>query len=181
MHAVSVSVCVCCWQGDPFEETTFIGPIIALSEAKRIESWVDNAVKAGAKVLVGGKRDGVFYDATILENVSSDVEVMKEEVFGPVIVLISYTNFQNAIHSVNDSKFGLQAGVFTTDINKAFYAYEHLDVGGVLINDVPSLRVDSQPYGGVKDSGIGREGIRYAMEDMTELRVMILKDAGKLN
>lgn len=167
-------------KGDPLSEDTYIGPIIAESEAKRIESWVNKAVLQGAKVLVGGKRDGVFYDATILEHVHPDMEIHCEEVFGPVMELIPYNHFKSVIDEVNMSKFGLQAGVFVTDINKAFYAFEKLDVGGVCINDAPSMRIDSQPYGGVKDSGLGREGVRYAMEDMTEVRVMLLRNAGQL-
>eukprot|EP00897_Mesotaenium_endlicherianum_P005715 jgi/Mesen1/5171/ME000257S04450 len=168
-------------KGDPFDEDTFIGPIIAESEAKRIEMWVNHAAQNGARVLCGGKRDGVFYDATLLENVSPAMEVHCEEVFGPVMCLIPFTGFKACIDEVNASKFGLQAGVFTHDLNKAFYAFEHLDVGGVCVNDVPSMRIDSQPYGGVKDSGLGREGIRYAIEDMTEIRVMLLCNVGTLS
>ncbi|KAH7438383.1 hypothetical protein KP509_04G012500 [Ceratopteris richardii] len=167
-------------KGDPLNEDTFIGPLIAESEAKRIENWVDKAVSNGARVLAGGKRDDSFYDATILENVSPDMEVHCEEVFGPVMELIAYDDFKYAVSEVNKSKFGLQAGVFTSDINKAFYAFQQLDVGGVVINDVPSMRIDSQPYGGVKDSGLGREGVKYAMEDMTEVRVMLLRNVGTL-
>lgn len=167
-------------KGDPLNEDTYIGPIIAESEAKRIEAWVDKAVSNGARVLAGGKRDGSFYDATILEGVQPEMQIHCEEVFGPVMELIPYENFKSVVHEVNKSKFGLQAGVFVSDINKAFYAFEQLDVGGVLINDVPSMRIDSQPYGGVKDSGLGREGIKYAMEDMTEIRVMLLRNAGQL-
>eukprot|EP00850_Spirogloea_muscicola_P000960 SM000003S11205 [mRNA] locus=s3:1500774:1509493:- [translate_table: standard] len=167
-------------EGDPLEEETFIGPIIAESEAKRIEQWVDHAVENGARVLIGGKRDGVFYKATVMENVRPDMEVHCEEVFGPVVVLIPYDDFVTTINDVNASKFGLQAGVFTRDLNKTFYAFEHLDVGGVCINDVPSMRIDSQPYGGVKDSGLGREGLRYAMEDMTETRVMLMRNVGQI-
>ncbi|KAL2652874.1 hypothetical protein R1flu_021002 [Riccia fluitans] len=167
-------------KGDPKDEKTFIGPLIAESEAKRIETWVKEAVNCGAKVLLGGKREGAFYDATVLENVHPEAEIHKEEAFGPVMELTPYKTFKAAIANVNQSKFGLQAGVFVTDLNKAFYAFEQLEVGGVCINDVPSMRIDSQPYGGVKESGLGREGVRYAMEDMTELRVMILKDVGQL-
>lgn len=168
-------------KGDPFDEETFIGPIISEGEAKRIEEWVNNAVDHGAKVLCGGKREGTVFDATVLENVDQSTEVYKEEVFGPVVCLAPYASFEAVIDEVNASKFGLQAGVFTHDLNKAFYAFERLDVGGVLINDVPSMRIDSQPYGGVKDSGLGREGIRYAMEDMTETRVMLMRNVGQLS
>ncbi|OAE25968.1 hypothetical protein AXG93_1712s1480 [Marchantia polymorpha subsp. ruderalis] len=167
-------------KGDPSDEKTFIGPLISESDAKRIEGWVNEAVKGGARVLTGGKRDGAFYDATILEDVSPEAQVHTEEVFGPTMELASYKDYKTAIANVNQSKFGLQAGVFVADLNKAFYAFEQLDVGGVCINDAPSMRIDSQPYGGVKDSGLGREGVRYAMEDMTELRVMLLRNAGQL-
>ncbi|CAM6082216.1 unnamed protein product [Calypogeia fissa] len=167
-------------KGDPSDENTFVGPLIHESEAKRIEGWVNNAVAKGAKVLTGGKREGALYDATILENIDPDTEVHAEEVFGPVMGLYKYSDFKAAISEVNMSKFGLQAGVFVTDLNKAFYAFEKLEVGGVCINDVPSMRIDSQPYGGVKESGLGREGVKYAMEDMTELRVMILRNVGQL-
>eukprot|EP00250_Pteridium_aquilinum_P001226 c11433_g1_i1 orf=512-3865(-) len=167
-------------KGDPLNEDTFIGPLIAESEAKRIEAWVEKAVSHGARILAGGKRDGSFYDATILDGVDPDMEIHSEEVFGPVMELISYGDFKSAVHEVNKSKYGLQAGVFVSDINKAFYAFEKLDVGGVLINDVPTMRIDSQPYGGVKESGCGREGIKYAMEDMTEIRLMMMRNAGQL-
>lgn len=168
-------------KGDPQSEDTFIGPIISEGEAKRIESWIQKAVEKGAKLLCGGTREGVFVDATIVEDCPLDVELNCEEAFGPVCVISSFNNFKKVIAEVNNSKFGLQAGIFTKDMDKAFYAYEHLEVGGVVINDVPSVRIDSQPYGGVKDSGIGREGIRYAIEDMTELKIMLMKNVGQLN
>eukprot|EP00735_Rhodelphis_limneticus_P002611 TRINITY_DN1353_c0_g1::TRINITY_DN1353_c0_g1_i1::g.20104::m.20104 TRINITY_DN1353_c0_g1::TRINITY_DN1353_c0_g1_i1::g.20104 ORF type:complete len:514 (+),score=164.96,sp/A6UVT6/LADH_META3/35.06/7e-92,Aldedh/PF00171.17/2.9e-138 TRINITY_DN1353_c0_g1_i1:64-1542(+) len=167
-------------KGDPLDVETFIGPMIAESEAVRLETWINNAVAKGAKVLVGGKREGVYLDATIMTDVPRDTEIYAEEAFGPVFVVEKFSDFKSVVESVNDSKFGLQAGVFTNNMHRAFYAFEHCDVGGVVINDVPSVRVDSQPYGGVKDSGIGREGIRYAIEDMTELRVMLMKDMGKI-
>ncbi|MCO5558689.1 hypothetical protein L7F22_012275 [Adiantum nelumboides] len=167
-------------KGDPLNEDTFIGPLIDESEAKRIEAWVEKAVSNGARILAGGKRDGSFYDATILEGVTPDMEIHCEEVFGPVMELIPYDDFKSVVFEVNKSKFGLQAGVFVRDINKAFYAFEQLDVGGIVINDVPSMRIDSQPYGGVKESGLGREGIKYAMEDMSEVRVMLLRNVSQL-
>ena len=117
-------------------------------------------------------------DATLLENVPHNESIWTEEIFGPVAAIQSFSSFRSVIEVVNASKFGLQAGVFTNNMQHAFYAFEQLDVGGVVINDVPSVRIDSQPYGGVKESGLGREGIRYAIEDMTEIRVMVLKDAG---
>lgn len=164
--------------GDPLNEDTFLGPMISEDDAKRIESWVNDAVKGGAKVLCGGKRDGVFYDATLVENVPTDADLRCKEAFGPVATVAPFSSFEQACDMVNDSVFGLQAGVFTRNINSAFYAFNELEVGGVVINDVPSFRVDNMPYGGVKESGLGREGIRFAIEDMTELRLMVLNQVG---
>lgn len=166
--------------GDPLDVDTFIGPMISEKEAKRCEDWANEAIEMGATLLVGGKRDGVMFEATILENVNSTCKVVSEEVFGPLFVLDSYTDFKQVIEVVNATKFGLQAGIFSNDIHKCFYAFNNLEVGGVIINDIPSMRVDSQPYGGVKDSGLGREGIKYAIEDMTEIRVLVMKGVGKL-
>ncbi len=165
--------------GDPLDEETFLGPIISENDAKRLESWVNSAVEQGGRVVVGGKRDGVFYDATLVENVPRSEKLSCDEAFGPVATLSKFTDFQDAIDEVNDSVFGLQAGVFTRDIHNAFRAFNELEVGGVVINDVPSMRVDSMPYGGVKESGLGREGIRFAMEDMTEVRLMVLNRVGR--
>jgi len=166
--------------GDPLEESTSLGPIISEEEARRVEQWVSDAVDHGAKVLTGGKRDGAFFSATWLEKVDSTDNAYCQEVFGPVGTLETFTDFKAAINRVNDSDFGLQAGVFTKDIDRAFYAWNELEVGGVVINDIPSMRVDSMPYGGVKDSGLGREGVRYAMEDMTEIRLLVLNRLGRL-
>jgi len=165
-------------KGSPQEEDTFLGPLITEADAKRVENWVNSS---GGTVLTGGKRDGCFYDATILENVSKKSELNCKEVFGPVCFLEKFQDFKQACEAVNDSAFGLQAGVFTDNIHKAFYAFDALHVGGVVINDIPSARVDAQPYGGVKDSGVGREGLRYAIEDFSELKIMLMKDIGKLN
>jgi acyl-CoA reductase-like NAD-dependent aldehyde dehydrogenase len=121
-----------------------------------------------------------MFEATILEKPDPMCKVVSEEVFGPIFVLDEYTDFKEVIDRVNNTKFGLQAGVFSNDIHKCFYAFNNLEVGGVVINDIPSMRVDSQPYGGVKDSGLGREGIKYAIEDMTDIRVMLLKGVGDL-
>lgn len=162
-------------QGDPRDEKTFIGPMIAESEAKRLHGWIVEAKARGATVLCGGERSGAFVSATVLENVPSDCAANTEEAFGPLVNIAPYDTFEEAIRVANDSKFGLQAGVFTASLAKADYAFEELEVGGVVINDVPSLRVDSQPYGGVKDSGLGREGLRSAIEDMTEVRIQIKK------
>jgi acyl-CoA reductase-like NAD-dependent aldehyde dehydrogenase len=161
--------------GNPRDEDTFIGPIISEKEAARIESWIGSAVGRGARVLCGGKRNGVMVEATLLEDVPDDEALSCEEVFGPVAVLQTFSSFDDALDMVNDSRYGLQAGVFTRDIHKAHRAWNRLEVGGVVINDVPSWRVDHMPYGGVKDSGLGREGIRFAMEDMTEIRMFVLR------
>lgn len=163
--------------GDPREEDTFIGPIIAEREAERIERWIGNAVKGGARVLCGGRREGVMVQATLLENVPLDSEMNCEEVFGPVAALYRFDDFEDALRQVNASRFGLQAGVFTRDLGRALRAWDALEVGGVIVGDVPSWRVDNMPYGGVKDSGLGREGIRYAIEDMTEMRLLAIRDA----
>jgi acyl-CoA reductase-like NAD-dependent aldehyde dehydrogenase len=161
--------------GDPFNEETFIGPMISESEAIRLDNWVQDAVAAGANLLCGGKREGNMLQATLLENVPSDAAINTEEAFGPVSIISSFSDFDEALKEVNNSQFGLQAGVFTRDIYKAHKAWDELDVGGVVIGDVPSWRVDNMPYGGVKESGLGREGITFAMEDMTEIRLMVLR------
>ncbi len=165
--------------GDPLDDETFLGPLISEKDAKRMEQWVNEAVDAGGKIVVGGKRDGVFYDATLVENVPRDQKMSCDEAFGPIATLSKFSDFEKAIEEVNDSVFGLQAGVFTRDIHHAFKAFSELEVGGVVINDVPSMRVDSMPYGGVKESGLGREGVRFAMEDMTEVRLMVLNRVGR--
>ncbi len=166
--------------GDPLEEDTFLGPMITEDDAKRVEEWTAEAVEAGAKVICGGKRDGVFYDATLLENVRPDLRVSAAEVFAPLAVIAPFNDFKEVCREVNNSVYGLQAGVFTPLWDHAWHAYEVLDVGGVVINDIPSLRVDNMPYGGIKNSGIGREGVRFAMEDMTEIKMLVLNRAGQL-
>ena len=162
--------------GDPHEEQTFVGPLIRESAAERIEQWVDEAAQRGATVLCGSRREGVMYEPTVLENVPKDANVWREEVFGPVAVLAPFSDFDAALDEVNDSRFGLQAGVFTRDLYKVQRAWDKLEVGGVLINEVPAWRVDHMPYGGVKDSGLGREGPRYAIEEMTEPRLLVIRD-----
>ena len=161
--------------GDPKDEDTFIGPMISEKEAVRLHSWIEQAVEAGGRLLCGGKRDGAMLDATLLEDVPADQSICTQEAFGPVAVLSPYSKFRDALDSVNDSVFGLQAGIFTRDLYRAQLAWDTLDVGGVIIGDVPSWRVDNMPYGGVKDSGLGREGIRFAMEDMTEIRNLVVR------
>ncbi len=167
--------------GNPQHESVSLGPIISEADAIRIATWIDEAVQHGARILCGGHRNGSFVEATLLENVDPKDKVSCAEVFGPVATVQRFSNFQQAVQIVNDSRYGLQAGVFTRDLNRAFYAWNHLEVGGVVINDIPSMRVDSMPYGGVKDSGLGREGVPYAMEHMTETRLMVLHRAGRLS
>ena len=162
--------------GDPKDESTFIGPMISEKEATRLHDWVIEAKEAGARVLAGGERDGAMLQATLLEDVPADTNVSCQEAFGPVAILSRFSDFDAALDEVNDSDFGLQAGIFTRDIYKIQKAWNELDVGGVVIGDVPSWRVDHMPYGGVKDSGLGREGVRYAIEDMTELRLLVVRD-----
>jgi acyl-CoA reductase-like NAD-dependent aldehyde dehydrogenase len=161
--------------GDPKDETTFIGPLIDEGEAVRLEGWIAEAVEGGARVLVGGARDGCMMQPTLLEDVPRSARLNREEAFGPVATLQSFTDFETALDEVNDSRFGLQAGILTSDINKAMMAWDRLEVGGVVVGDVPSYRVDNMPYGGVKDSGLGREGVRFAMEDMTEIRNLVIR------
>lgn len=161
--------------GDPHDRETFIGPMIDVREAQRLDNWIREAVEGGAKLLCGGKREGAMLEATLLEGVDRSAAVYREEAFGPVALLSSFTDFDAALDEVNDSKFGLQAGLFTRDLFKALDSWDRLEVGGVIVNDVPSYRVDNMPYGGVKDSGLGREGVRFAMEDMTEIRNLVIR------
>jgi acyl-CoA reductase-like NAD-dependent aldehyde dehydrogenase len=161
--------------GDPKKRETFIGPMISEGEASRLHGWIESAVAGGAKLLCGGNRKGNMLEATLLENVDTSADAYREEAFGPLALLSKFNDFGAALDEVNDSKFGLQAGIFTRDLFKTLDAWDHLDVGGVVINDVPSYRVDNMPYGGVKDSGLGREGIRFAMEDMTEIRNLVIR------
>jgi acyl-CoA reductase-like NAD-dependent aldehyde dehydrogenase len=161
--------------GNPHDEKTFVGPMIDVKEAARLDGWVQEAVARGGKLLCGGKRDNAMLEATLLENVGRDTKLYREEAFGPVAMLSKFTDFDAALDEVNDSKFGLQAGIFTRDLYKMLRAWDRLEVGGVVIGDVPSYRVDNMPYGGVKDSGLGREGIRFAIEDMTEIRNLVIR------
>jgi acyl-CoA reductase-like NAD-dependent aldehyde dehydrogenase len=163
--------------GDPRNEKTFIGPMIDEDAAKRVESWIKAARKGGAKLLAGGERKGNMLPASLLEDVPHDSDLYRKEAFGPVAAMESFDDFDGALARVNDSEFGLQAGVFTGRLAHAMRAWDRLEVGGVVIGDVPSFRVDNMPYGGVKDSGLGREGVRYAIEDMTEQRLLVIRDA----
>ena len=161
--------------GDPKNRDTFIGPMISEGEATRLDGWIQEAVAGGATLLCGGKRDGAMLEATLLEGVDRATKLNVEEAFGPVAFLIPFATFDEALDVVNASKFGLQAGVFTRDLFQMLDAWDRLEVGGVIVNDVPSYRVDNMPYGGVKDSGLGREGIKFAMEDMTEIRNLVIR------
>ena len=160
---------------DPNLTTTLVGPMIKASEALRLKQWVDQAEQQGAKILAGGKLKGVLFDPTLLEKVDPSLVVYQNEVFGPVAILEKYKKFEQGIARINASRFGLQAGVYTQSLEKMLYAWDHLQVGGVIINDVPTFRVDNMPYGGVKDSGLGREGIQSAIRDMQEERVLAIK------
>lgn len=160
--------------GDPTDETTTIGPVIDQAAAHRIENWISDAVAQGAQVLLGGRRMGSVVEATVLADVTMEMKVSCEEVFGPVVTVTPYRQLSDAIALLNQSEYGLQAGLFTQDVNKIFYAFRHLEVGAVLANEIPTFRADHMPYGGVKDSGLGREGISAAIEDMTEPRLLVL-------
>ena len=161
--------------GDPSNEDTFIGPMISEGEAERLHGWITEAKEKGATILCGGTREGAMLEATVMENVPKDCDASAEEAFGPLSILVPFDSYDDALKEVNNSRYGLQAGVFTRDIYKAHKAWDELEVGGVVIGDVPSWRVDNMPYGGVKDSGLGREGIRYAIEDMSETRLMVIR------
>ena len=160
---------------DPYLDSTLVGPMIKEAEAQRLKKWVDKAVKKGAKLLVGGELNGVLFEPTLFEHVDENLEIYKDEVFGPVAILEKYKTFEQGIEKMNTSRFGLQAGVYTQNLNKMLYAWNHLHVGGVIINDIPSFRVDNMPYGGVKDSGLGKEGIQSAIRDMQEERLLAIK------
>ncbi len=162
--------------GDPSDEDVFIGPMISEKEAARLEKWIQQAADAGASILCGGDRNGTIVEATLLKNVPRDQPLSCEEAFGPVAVIDTFSEFNEALRQVNDTKYGIHAGVFTPSLEHAIRAWDELDVGGVLINEMPSWRVDNMPYGGVKESGIGREGVRYTMGDMTEIRALIIRD-----
>ena len=162
--------------GDPMDPTVDVGPVINRGEVDRITDWVNEAVTQGAEVLTGGTADGPFFQPTLLGQTTPEMKVRCEEIFGPVTTITPYQTYEDALAEVNNSKYGLQAGVFTNDINRAMEAHRTLDVGGVIINDVSAFRADQMPYGGSKDSGFGREGLRFAMEEMTEPRIMVLSN-----
>jgi acyl-CoA reductase-like NAD-dependent aldehyde dehydrogenase len=160
--------------GDPIDPETELGPMVDGAAASRTQRWVDEALAMGGKALLGGKADGTFFPPTILTDVPPTAQVCTNEAFAPLVVAFPFSDFGAAIAGVNDSMFGLQTGVFTNDLAGAWRAFGELEVGGVIVNDVPTYRIDHMPYGGVKDSGQGREGLRWAIEDMTELRIMVL-------
>mgnify|MGYP003344193592 CR=1 FL=1 len=162
--------------GDPLDPAVDVGPVIDRRNVERIDAWVQEAVAGGATVLTGGRADGAFYVPTVLSTVDPEMKVCREEIFGPVVTIAPYATFEEAIERVNDPRYGLQAGVFTNDVTRAFQAHRDLEVGGVIVNDVSAFRADQMPYGGVKDSGVGREGLRYAMEEMTEPRILVFSN-----
>ncbi len=161
--------------GDPLDERVDVGPMIDSKEVDRIESWVKEAQGSGASVLTGGRRDGTVYYPTVLSNVDADMKVVAEETFGPVASVISSDDFESALQQANDSKFGLQVGVFTNDVNRVFKAVRKLNFGGVIVNDTPNFRADHMPYGGNRQSGLGREGVKFAMEDMTNIQLVAIR------
>jgi acyl-CoA reductase-like NAD-dependent aldehyde dehydrogenase len=164
--------------GDPLDPETELGPMVDAAAASRTQRWVDEAVAMGGKLLTGGKADGTFFPPTILTDVPATAQVCSNEAFAPLAVAFPFSDFGAAIAGVNDSMFGLQTGVFTNDLTNAWRAFAELEVGGVIVNDVPTYRIDHMPYGGVKDSGLGREGLRWAIEDMTEIRIMVMTQPG---
>ncbi len=160
--------------GDPLSDQTDIGPLINDAAAERIDAWIKEAVAQGATLAAGGNRQGRMFQPTVLENVDDAMQIMCAEAFGPVVSLVPFDDFEDALAAADNSPFGLQAGVYTHDLNKAMRAVQRLNVGGVIINDVPTLRIDNMPYGGNKDSGVGREGPRFAIEDMTTLKMVVI-------
>ncbi|HEX3723026.1 MAG TPA: aldehyde dehydrogenase family protein, partial [Nitrolancea sp.] len=164
--------------GDPLDEATDLGPMIDDKAAQRTEEWVNQAVQEGAHVVIGGKADGRFFQPTVLVDARRSSFVCSREAFAPLVNLFPFDDFEEALTQVNDSIYGLQAGVFTANLEHALRAFETLEVGGVIVNDIPTYRIDHMPYGGVKDSGLSREGLRYAIEDMTEPRLMVINRVG---
>ncbi len=160
--------------GDPLDPQTDVGPMVDADAAGRTQRWVDEAVAMGGRVLLGGRADGTFFPPTVLADTPTSAQVCSNEAFAPLVVAFPFSDFGDAISQVNDSFFGLQTGVFTNDLANAWRAFHELEVGGVIVNDIPTYRIDHMPYGGVKDSGLGREGLRWAIEDMTEIRIMVM-------
>ncbi len=160
--------------GDPLSGDTDVGPLIEERHAERVTSWIAEAESGGARVLVGKRREGALVYPTVLTDTKLDMKVECQEIFGPVVTVRAYDDFEAAVKIINDSPYGLQSGVFTHDVRLIYHAYRNLDVGGVIVNDYPTLRIDNMPYGGVKDSGLGREGLRPSLEEMTEVKVLVL-------
>jgi acyl-CoA reductase-like NAD-dependent aldehyde dehydrogenase len=165
--------------GDPLDAETQLGPMVDEQQAQRTESWVKEAEELGGRVLVGGRADGAFFPPTILVDTPAQAQVCRNEAFAPLVVAFPFDDFSDAIREVNDSFYGLQTGVFTNDLEHSWQAFNELEVGGVIVNDVPTYRIDHMPYGGVKDSGLGREGLRWSIEDMTEVRLMVVAEPDK--
>ena len=157
------------------DRRTDIGPMITLDDALRLERWIKTAASRGARVLCGGRRMGALHEPTLIEGVPHDSELSCEEAFGPVATLEAFDDLDHAIRLANASRFGLQAGIFTNELRHAMRAFDELEVGGVIVGDVPSTRIDAMPYGGAKDSGVGREGVRYAIGEMTEPRLLVIR------
>ena len=164
--------------GDPMDPETDIGPMVDMGAVERTERWVAEAVADGARVLTGGSAEGRFFQPTVIVDAKRSAQVCSEEAFAPLVVAFPFRDIEEALAEVNASRFGLQAGIFTNDLAHAWRAFEALEVGGVVVNDVPTYRVDHMPYGGIKESGIGREGLRWAIEDMTELKLMVIAQPG---
>jgi glyceraldehyde-3-phosphate dehydrogenase (NADP+) len=162
--------------GDPLDPETQMGPMVDEQAAQRTERWVREAEELGGKVLLGGKATGAFFPPTVLVDTPASAQVCSNEAFAPLVVAFPFDDLDEAIKEVNDSFYGLQTGIFTNDLAHSWQAFNELEVGGVIVNDVPTYRVDHMPYGGVKDSGLGREGLRWSIEDMTELRLMVIAE-----
>lgn len=160
--------------GDPLKEETEMGPMISESAAATVKQWIDEAVKAGGKLLLGGEVEKAFLEPTILFDVPENCRVIQDEVFAPVVVVNKFDSIEDGIAKVNNTKYGLQAAVFTHDINTALRCVDEIDAGGILVNEIPTFRVDNMPYGGMKSSGLGREGPKFAIEEMTEIKLVIL-------
>ncbi|HWT66288.1 MAG TPA: aldehyde dehydrogenase family protein, partial [Terracidiphilus sp.] len=164
--------------GDPTLETTEVGPLISPAAAERVESWIKEAVAVGAKLVAGGERKGSVITPTVLSGTKPGMKIRDEEVFGPVVLIEPYDDFEDALAEVNRSRYGLQAGLLTRDAGRILTAYRELEVGALIVGDTPTWRLDPMPYGGVKDSGLGREGVRSAIEEMTEPRMLVLSNMG---
>ncbi len=160
--------------GDPLDENIFLNPMITKQEAIRAENWIQEAVKDGAKIICGGNRDGNMLDATILTDTTPEMKVESKEVFAPVVTLTKFEDFTNAVKMLDNSVYGLQAGIFSNNMKNIMYAYENLEVGGIIINKTPTWRVDQMPYGGIKNSGFGREGVKYSIQEMTEMKLLVM-------